>query len=210
MHTLADLPALAAGLAERGISSIQLESAIPGSAGGRQAYLRRPDLGRRLSLASAVRLREDAAGRTGKPQAAIVIADGLSALAVDRHALPLVEVLNPYLAAWRQAPVTLVRNGRVAIGDQIGELLGAELTILLIGERPGLTAPDSLGVYLTWNPRVGRTDAERNCISNIRPEGLGYAEAAQRIGYYAHAARERDGSGFALKESGSPNLPPVR
>jgi ethanolamine ammonia-lyase small subunit len=200
VHDRADFAALAGALTERGTPPILLDSAIPGGPVARQIYLRRPDLGRRLSAASAALLRERAGAQSEKPQAAIVIADGLSALAIDRHALPLVEALTPRLGAWRQAPMTLVRNGRVAIGDEIGEILGAELTILLIGERPGLTAPDSLGVYLTWKPRIGRTDADRNCISNIRVEGLSYEDAAQRISFYAHAAREIGGTGFALKE----------
>jgi ethanolamine ammonia-lyase small subunit len=210
VHDLADFTPLAAALTERGTPPILLESSIPAGPSGRQTYLRRPDLGRRLSLESAARLSEAAADQTDKPQAAIIIADGLSALAIERHALPLFDALTPHLATWRQAPVILVRNARVAIGDEIGEILQANLTILLIGERPGLTAPDSLGVYLTYNPRIGRTDADRNCISNIRLEGLGYEEAAHRIAFYADAARTLGRSGFALKESGSPSLPPVR
>jgi len=209
VHTVADFNALAAALTQRGTPPVQLDSAIPLGPAGRQAYLRRPDLGRRLSPASAARLSQCAASQLDKPEVAFVIADGLSALAIDRHALPLIEALTPHLAAWRPAPITLVRNARVAIGDEIGEIFGALLTILLIGERPGLTAPDSLGVYLTWNPRVGRTDADRNCVSNIRLEGLGYQDAARRIGFYAHSARALGGSGFALKEAGSPSLPPV-
>ena len=210
VHDLADFTSLAAALGERGTPPILLESAVPGGPTARQTYLRRPDLGRRLSHSSAARLREEAAVRTGKPQAAIIIADGLSALAIDRHALSLLDALQPHLAGLRHAPVTVIRNARVAIGDEIGQILQADLTILLIGERPGLTAPDSLGVYLTWDPRVGCTDADRNCISNIRLEGLGYAHAAERIGFYARAARELGQSGFALKETGSPSLPPVR
>ncbi len=200
VHDLADFTALAGALAERGTVPILLESAIPAGVSARQVYLRRPDLGRRLSPESAARLRERASLQTETPAAALIIADGLSALAVDRHALPLVEALTPHLSAWRLGPITLVRNARVAIGDEIGEILQTSLTILLIGERPGLTAPDSLGVYLTWNPHVGRTDADRNCISNIRLEGLSYDEAAQRIAYYANAARILGSSGFALKE----------
>ncbi len=210
VHDLADFATLASALTERGIPNIQLESAIPAGPSARQIYLRRPDLGRRLSAASVSRLREQAVHRTARADLALIVADGLSALAIDRHTLPLVEALTSRLAAWRQAPVMLVRNARVAIGDEIGELLGASLTILLIGERPGLTAPDSLGAYLTWNPRLGRTDADRNCVSNIRLEGLGYEEAAARIFFYANAARSLGSSGFALKEAGSPNLPPVR
>ncbi len=134
----------------------------------------------------------------------LVLADGLSALAIDRHALPLVDSLARH-GVMSEAPVCVVRNGRVAIGDEVGELLGSALTVLLIGERPGLSAPDSLGVYLTSHPRVGRTDAERNCISNIRLEGLGYDEAAKRIASYLRASELHGGTGYALKEADSPN-----
>ncbi len=210
MHDLAGFAQLASALTSLSLESIQLESAIPPGAPAREIYLRRPDLGRRLSVASAAKLREHVPLLMEPPQVAVVIADGLSALAIDRHALPLVEALAPHLAGLRQAPVTLVRNGRVAIGDEIGAILQADLTILLIGERPGLTAPDSLGVYLTWNPRPGRTDADRNCVSNIRAEGLSYEDAARRIASYASVARALGSSGFELKEPGSPSLPPVR
>lgn len=210
VHAVADFRNLAAALAQRGASPILLESAIPGGPNAREIYLRRPDLGRRLSPESDAILCRAAEPQDEPPQIAVILADGLSALAVDRHALPLVEALGPYLDGWRAAPYTLVRNGRVAIGDRIGEILQAQLTVLLIGERPGLTAPDSLGAYLTWNPRVGRTDAERNCVSNIRQGGLGYEDAAERIGSYARAARELGGTGFALKQGSSPKLPPVR
>lgn len=210
VHALTDFHALASALSHRGTPPLQLESAIPTGPSARQQYLSRPDLGRRLSPASAATLREHSALQPEEPELALIIADGLSALAIDRHALPLLEALIPHLTAWRLAPVTLVRNARVAIGDEIGEILHADLTILLIGERPGLTAPDSLGVYLTWSPRLGRTDADRNCISNIRLEGLSYDEAAQRIAFYANAARTLGSSGFALKETPSPTLPPVR
>jgi len=140
----------------------------------------------------------------------IVIADGLSALAVHRHAAPLLKELSPRLAQeqWRLAPLTVVLEGRVAIGDEIGELLGAQLVILLIGERPGLTSPDSLGAYLTWDPHPGRSDAERNCISNIRPEGLSYDAAAVRLHFLVRAARARQLTGVQLKEVAQvPDLP---
>ena len=196
----ADLPGLLAGLRERGMDALLLESAVPPGPGARATYLRRPDLGRMLAEESAAALKPLA-----KPSAGIVfmVADGLSALAVDRHALPLLEALTGVLpkADWSQSPVCLVRNGRVAVGDAIGGLLSAKLSILLIGERPGLSAPDSLGVYLTSDPRPGRTDAERNCISNIRAGGLGYAEAAARIAFYCKAASELGGTGYALKDA---------
>jgi ethanolamine ammonia-lyase small subunit len=151
-----------------GIPHLLLHSAAP----DRATYLRRPDLGRRLNPESRALLT-----RAGY-DLAIVIADGLSAKAVHHHAPGLLAELLPRIADWRIAPTTVVLQGRVAIGDEIGEALGSQLVAVLIGERPGLTSPDSLGVYLTWNPKVGRTDAERNCISNIRTEGLSYGAAA--------------------------------
>ena len=144
----------------------------------------------------------DARLEKGDYDAAIVIADGLSAPAVQRHAVPLLEALLARLAAeeWRLAPLTVVLQGRVAIGDEIGERLGARQAVVLIGERPGLTSADSLGIYLTWDPRRGRTDAERNCISNVRTEGISYAEAAHKLHFLMREARVRKLSGVALKE----------
>ncbi len=178
--------------ASLGIPYVLLRSAAP----DRRTYLRRPDLGRRLSAESAVLLSK------GDYDAAIVIADGLSATAVHHHAAAVLAALLPALdeEAWRLAPVTIALQGRVAVGDEIGARLGAHMTVMLIGERPGLTSPDSLGVYLTWDPRPGRTDAERNCISNVRTEGIGYAEAAYKIHFLMRAARARRLSGVALKE----------
>ncbi|PWT98850.1 MAG: ethanolamine ammonia-lyase [Terriglobia bacterium] len=175
-----------------GVPHILLRSA----AADRETYLRRPDKGRRLNPESRARL------ETGSYDAAIVIADGLSARAVHRHAAHLLEELMPRLAAeeWRLAPLTVVLGGRVAIGDEIGQRLGAQLVAVLIGERPGLTSPDSLGVYLTWDPRPGRTDAERNCISNIRTDGISYARAAHRLHFLMREARARRLTGVALKE----------
>jgi ethanolamine ammonia-lyase small subunit len=158
----------------------------------RATYLRRPDLGRRLDPESAELL------QPGDFDAVIVIADGLSATAVHRHAIPLLDALIPLLAGWQLAPIYAVAQGRVAIADEIGERLRARLSAILIGERPGLSSPDSLGAYLTWSPRVGRTDAERNCVSNIRPEGLAPELAAQRIAMLMNAARERQLTGVGL------------
>lgn len=160
----------------------------------RSAYLRRPDLGRRLSA--------DLPTSAKRVDLAIVLADGLSARAVQRHALPLLDVLISMLdgEGWSRATLTLVEQGRVAIGDEIGERWKAAIVLVLIGERPGLSSPDSLGAYLTWNPVPGRTDAERNCISNIRPEGLGYQQAAARIFRLLMEARTRQLTGVALKE----------
>jgi ethanolamine ammonia-lyase small subunit len=164
----------------------------------RNTYLRHPDLGRRLAPESAGHLN---ALDGGPWDIVLVIADGLSAAAVERHALPFLEHLHPQLAGWRIAPVCVVEQGRVAIGDEIGERAGAAMVGVLIGERPGLSAPDSMGVYLTWHPRVGRTDAERNCVSNIRPEGLPPGVAAVRVAWLMHAAREHQISGISLNSA---------
>jgi ethanolamine ammonia-lyase small subunit len=160
----------------------------------RNEYLRRPDLGCRLCQESRSLLVR------GHYDAAIVIADGLSATAVDRHARLVWQALRERLAGWRMAPLSVVLQGRVAIGDEIGERLGANLAVVLIGERPGLTSPDSLGIYLTWDPRPGRTNAERNCISNVRSEGIGHELAAKKLHALMNAARTRRLSGVRLKE----------
>jgi len=169
-----------------------LTSAAP----DRATYLQRPELGRRLSGESRARLVK------GDYEAAMVIADGLSAPAVHHHAAPLWKALQPLLAGWRMAPLSVVLQGRVAIGDEIGELLGAKLVVVLIGERPGLTSPDSLGIYLTWDPRPGRTDAERNCISNVRTEGIAYETAARQLAFLMQQARLRRISGIPLSTTG--------
>lgn len=179
---------------------------VRSAAGDRATYLRRPDLGRRLAEASG----EALVASPTRLDVAVIIADGLSALAVHRHAVPLLAHLLPHLetAGWSRAPLVLVEQGRVAIGDEIGQQLNAAFALVLIGERPGLSSPDSLGAYLTWDPRPGRTDAERNCLSNIRPEGLGYEAAASRLFSLMTAARQRQLTGVALKED-RPLLPPA-
>jgi len=171
--------------ASLGVPHLLLHSAAP----DRATYLRRPDLGRRLSAAARL--------EKGDYDAAIVIADGLSAPAVHHHAVALLEALTPLLAGWRLAPLTVVLQARVAIGDEIGERLGARQVAMLIGERPGLTSPDSLGIYLTWDPRPGRTDAERNCISNVRTEGLSYGTAARQLHFLMSEARVRKVTGVS-------------
>ncbi len=174
--------------------------ALCSQAADRAVYLRRPDLGRRLDERSRAAL--DARVGNAPCDVAVSIADGLSALAVHRHALPLLDLLLPRFddAGWSSAELALVEQGRVAIGDEIGQGMHANMALMLIGERPGLSSPDSLGAYLTWGPTPGRTDAERNCVSNIRPEGLGYREAADRIFALASEARRRRLTGVALKE----------
>lgn len=166
---------------------IFLKSAAP----DRATYLRRPDLGRNLNPGSAARLDK------ADWDAVLVLADGLSAMAVHRHAPPLIEALRAELHDWKFAPLCIVEQARVAIGDEIGERIGASIAVVLIGERPGLSSPDSLGVYLTWSPRVGRTDAERNCVSNVRTEGLDPALAAKRVAALMRAARDRQLTGVA-------------
>jgi ethanolamine ammonia-lyase small subunit len=178
-----------------------LHSAAP----DRASYLQRPDLGRKLDDPSRQRLQTFAESHNHSfdlgPDLAIVIADGLSALAVERNAAPLLAELLPTLSGLSLAPISVVEQARVAIGDEIAHAFSAALVIVLIGERPGLSSPDSLGAYITWNPQPGRTtDAERNCISNIRTEGLSYPEAASRLLFYIHEARSKQLTGVALKD----------
>ena len=177
VHSRLDAAALAVEL-ER---STQLEVLRMRSAcGDRATYLQRPDLGRMLDESSRARLarRTDGSGHEAGCELAVIVADGLSALAVERHAVPLLVELLPRLDGWSIGPIVVVEQGRVAIGDEIGFALKAQISVVLIGERPGLSAPDSLGAYITWEPRPGRNDAERNCVSNIRVEGLSYPQAA--------------------------------
>ncbi|VVQ04325.1 Ethanolamine ammonia-lyase light chain [Pseudomonas fluorescens] len=198
VHLPFDHTSLTAQLSERGRDSLLLHSA----ATDRNLYLQRPDLGRRLDEDSARQLREHAQAHPGGVDLAIVIADGLSALAVHRHALPLLARFEEQAASdsWSMAPVILVEQGRVAVADEVGELLGARMTVMLIGERPGLSSPDSLGLYFTYAPRTGLTDAYRNCISNVRLEGLSYGMAAHRLIYLIREASRRQLSGVKLKE----------
>jgi ethanolamine ammonia-lyase small subunit len=163
----------------------------------RATYLQRPDLGRMLDEPSEKLITQSAA--TSPFDLALIVADGLSALAVERHAAPLIEVFLPMVAGWRLAPISIVEQGRVAIGDRIGAMFDAQVAVILIGERPGLSSPDSLGVYITWDPRPGRTDAERNCISNIHAEGLSYAQAAAQLSAILGEARRLRLTGVALK-----------
>jgi ethanolamine ammonia-lyase small subunit len=194
VHTPLDVPLLQQQFAQAGMATRALHSA----AADRRTYLQRPDLGRVLPEAHWHALRESAATGT---DIAVLVADGLSVLAVTRHALPLLSALLPLLQpAYRMAPVCIAAQGRVALGDDVGEALNAKLVIVLIGERPGLSAADSLGLYLTWQPHRGRVDAERNCISNIHPAGQGYASAAQTCAYLVNAAFRAGYSGVNLKD----------
>ena len=198
VHLPFDHAGLSAQLTERQRESLVLHSA----AVDRNSYLQRPDLGRKLSDQSAQALREYAQAHPGGVDLVMVVADGLSALAVHRHTLPFLTRLEEQMSAdqWSTAPVVLVEQGRVAIGDEIGQLLGARMVVMLIGERPGLSSPDSLGLYFTYNPKVGLTDAYRNCISNVRLEGLSYGMAAHRLLYLMREACRRQLSGVNLKD----------
>ena len=192
VHAGFDPAAVAATVERSGLEPLVLRSA----AGDRATYLRRPDLGRRLDAGS----RECLAARRPSPiDIVFVIADGLSATAVHAHAAALLQASVARLdGAFRIGPVAIVTGGRVAIGDEIGGILGADLAAVLIGERPGLSAADSLGVYLTWQPAPGTVDAARHCLSNIRPLGLPIPEAAERLAALIGAARRHRMTGVAL------------
>ena len=195
VHLALDAEALAAVLQNAGFITCQVHSRAP----DRASYLLRPDLGRRLDDVSIESL------QAIKPSAGvelqIVVADGLSSLAVERHVPPLLEEIRRYLpAAWTPCPIVIACQARVALADEIGAALGARMVAMLIGERPGLSSPDSLGIYLTYAPRVGRHDAERNCISNVRAEGLSYAAAARKTLWLANEALRLKLSGVGLKD----------
>lgn len=195
VHTPLDTAILAEQLGDR--QFIEVSS----RASDRQTFLKRPDLGKRLSPESESALTASAC------DAVFVIADGLSAEAVHRHAVPMLDHTMKRLRDWSFGPIVAARQSRVALGDTIGEKLGAAMVVMLIGERPGLSSADSLGVYLTWAPRVGRRDSERNCISNIRPPGgQSYEKASHLLAWLMTEARRRELTGVALKdESGSPD-----
>jgi ethanolamine ammonia-lyase small subunit len=194
VHTPLDLAALAERWqAQQGEAAVIVHSL----AGDRHSYLQRPDLGRRLGADSAARL---ATLATAETDLAIVVADGLSATGVAAHALDLLDELLPRLAGLSRAPLVLAGQGRVALGDEIGLRLKARLVLVLLGERPGLSSPDSLGAYLTFAPRDGRRDAERNCVSNIRPAGLPLPLAAARLAWLIDAALTRRLTGVGLKD----------
>jgi ethanolamine ammonia-lyase small subunit len=195
VHAGFDVSALILGLSNLGLETVEVRSRVR----DRKDYLRRPDLGRMLDEASQHRL----ARRDGGPcRLAIVVGDGLSPSAVSNHAIELVRNLQPKLASdGIEIGCTVVASGaRVALGDAIGAVLGVRMIVMLIGERPGLSTPDSLGAYLTFGPRIGLSDAERNCISNIHGSGLAYDEAASRIAWLIRAGLARGVTGVALKD----------
>ena len=200
VHTPFDTIDLTHKLEANGFRGPQIASS---QARNRMEYLLRPDLGRALDAASRASLQT----LGSKPATlAVVIADGLSALAPTQHAIPCLHEMRAGLRNdWENVTVIVANQARVALGDEIGEILHAEAVVVLIGERPGLSSPDSLGVYLTWAPRTGRTDADRNCISNVRPEGLSYGEAARKLLYLLSEARRLQRSGIALKDDSESN-----
>jgi ethanolamine ammonia-lyase small subunit len=205
VHLPFDAAGVATAIEALGVPTLRLHSAAP----DRATYLQRPDLGRRLDAAALETLAER--GAAARCDLAIVVVDGLSALAVQRHAAPLVAALLARLRAdsaqhWTLAPLAVVEQGRVAIGDEVGQALRADAVAVLIGERPGLSAPDSLGIYLTWAPRPGLTDESRNCISNVRPAGLSPDAAAATLQRLLAKARRLRLSGIALKDDGDAAL----
>jgi ethanolamine ammonia-lyase small subunit len=202
VHTVFDVPAMIAGLDGLGLEPVEVAS----RAVSRKDYLRRPDLGRMLGPMSQQAL---ASRSTGAQRLAIVIGDGLSPTAVNVHAIELVRRLLPRLAAdgIDIGHAVVASGARVALGDEIGAILRARMVVMLIGERPGLSASDSLGAYLTFAPRPGLTDAERNCVSNIHGAGLSYDEAAFRIAWLVREGLAREITGVALKDESGVQAP---
>ncbi|MGH6866319.1 MAG: ethanolamine ammonia-lyase subunit EutC [Methyloceanibacter sp.] len=197
VHHELDVSKLDQALKSRMLATILLHS----RADSRPLYLQRPDKGRRLDEDSRAALANRP--RPDVPyDVAFVIGDGLSAMAIEESAVPFIEEMLPQLKrkGWSVAPFCIVKEARVAIGDEVGDLLGAQMVVILIGERPGLSSPDSMGIYMTLKPRVGLTDEARNCISNVRPEGLSYRHAAYKLDYLMSEARRRGVSGVNLKD----------
>lgn len=195
VHLPLDINALEADVQAQGFSTIRAKS----MAADRATYLLRPDWGRRLSEQSLTALTQH---KPAKPiDFLIVVGDGLSSLAVSRHVAPLLAEMRKHLPIdWHTGHIIIASQARVAIGDEIGQALNARMVAMLIGERPGLSSPDSLGIYLTYNPKLGLSDADRNCISNVRPEGLQYAAAAKKLLWLAKEAMRLKVTGVALKD----------
>jgi len=194
VHLALDVDALESGIKAQGYPTARVHSKAP----DRSSYLLRPDWGRRLDDASRNSLQTIA---TSGVDFLIIVGDGLSSLAVERHVLPLLaEIANVMPEDWSCGPVVIASQARVAIGDEIGETLNARMVAMLIGERPGLSSPDSLGIYLTYQPKLGCSDADRNCISNVRPEGLDYVKAAKKLIWLAKESMRLKVSGVALKD----------
>ena len=205
VHVPLDCDRVTQGLQAQRFETLLLHSAAP----NRDVYLQRPELGRRLNEAACRTLQAQLEQQGAQdphapaPDVCLVVADGLSALAIHSHAVEFLQCLLPHLQRdanpWRVAPVCIVEQGRVAIGDDIGERLAAKLVVILIGERPGLSSPDSMGIYVTWAPRVGCTDAQRNCISNVRGAGLAPQVAATQLYQLMRQSRSMKLTGVGLK-----------
>ena len=198
VYTVLDATRLTAGLSHYEVIRVASQ------AESREQYLTRPDLGRLLTPEDETSLRR----KRDTFDLVIVVADGLSAVAVNRHALPLLEVLGPLLEPYALAPIVLAQEARVALADPIGDALGANLSLILIGERPGLSTPESLGAYLTFAPRPGRRDSERNCVSNIHPAGLSYRAAAHLLAVLIREALRQQLTGVGLEVESGFTLPP--
>jgi ethanolamine ammonia-lyase small subunit len=197
VHLALDVDALEAGMQLQGFPTIRAHSRAP----DRASYLLRPDWGRSLDEESLGTLADCKKHISAPIDFLIVVGDGLSSLAVSRHVQPMLEeIRNALPAEWTLGPVVIASQARVAIADEIGQALGARMVVMLIGERPGLSSPDSLGLYLTYSPKCGCSDADRNCISNVRPDGLHYAAAAKKLVWLAKEALRLKVSGVALKD----------
>ncbi len=208
VHKALDVPSLVAQLQQSKVIQ-QLVSEAPlqlnTKASDRMVYLQRPDFGRQLSDSGWQHLEALRATSNTAYDLSIVIADGLSSTAIQRHAVPMLEQLLGELQqdpkhSWSLAPISVVTQGRVAVADDVGECLKAKITMILVGERPGLSSPDSMGIYLTWNPKRGAKDSSRNCISNIRPEGLNYPQASHKAFFLLSEALSLKLSGIGLKD----------
>jgi len=210
VHVALDCARILCDVQALGLRALALHSAAP----DRMRYLQRPDWGRQLDAASRASLKAQAhlSPSTQPPDLCVVLADGLSAPAVHHHAVAVVQLLLQRLQQdrmpWQLAPVCVVEQGRVAIGDDIGACLGARMVVVLIGERPGLSSPDSLGIYMTWAPQPGRTDAQRNCISNVRSAGLAPAAAVATLHQLMVRARTLQCTGIGLKDESDPHALP--
>lgn len=195
VHLALDVETLAQQIETLGLNVLKVHSRAP----DRARYLLRPDWGRRLNAESLTLL--EAAKPADGVDFLLVVGDGLSSLAVQRHVVPLItEILKIVPQHWKIGDVVIASQARVAVADEIGETLGARMVAMLIGERPGLSSPDSLGIYLTYQPQLGYTDANRNCISNVRPEGLNYVASAKKLMWLAVEAMRMQISGVALKD----------
>jgi len=197
VHLPLDVAALCGELNQANFATIAVESAV----NNRQTYLLRPDLGRRLSEHSSAILAAHPRPQKQGFDLTILVADGLSSMAIRNHALPMLQALRKLIPEeWETSPIIVASQARVALSDEVGSLLQAKLVLMLVGERPGLSSPDSLGMYLTYAPRSGRADSERNCISNVRPEGLQYKAAAYKALWLAREAMRLECTGVMLKD----------